>query len=548
MQIKLTGTMAISGIGYNSANESYPYQSSHYIGYGHTGFEAGTHRVLCYKGPGDAFNEKFRDSIKNPKVVLKLNLSYVVSRVGANKLVIRTYTQDYFGGASTPTGMTFEAQWDYMSYHYATETTYSFSGSIANASIEITNQTEIKNIFDKGFSLYPGPGDAAGNTDMYRVNSVSIEVSGETTEDAPELTLNTGGFAGEFVDGTYFHPAGDTPFAVSLNYSQSIGVAFSHMSYTARDAVGGILTSGAISATSFTFDRSFWKDLPASGTLEVSATSAHGLPSATMVIPWVITHKNLSVLSPVSGSIIPTGQNVELRWDLILPEGMPSAPDPTGYTVWPSWDGDESYQVAYRVTDREYIIQSEDLAGHTELKVLILDEYGDGTVCRKKGEGKLVLLHLQPSAAIHAVRLETEYEPGLYTPLLTAKWDSAGQAAFWIRAGEFDSGAIWGDAQRYTIPQIFDDGVHGVRLRIQDANGEWGDWTEPVYAAVKNAETGGEASIAVEKESGGVKLNIHASPEMSDVLIYRNGVPIAQLAGAQTTRYEYTDMEAAGMC
>ena len=547
MQITLTGTMNRNGIKYNGEVDTYQYAETYYIGYGYSSFTKGQSRVFLYPGTGDAFNKKFRESIKNPTVTLRLNLKIDTSRTNTTDIEIKTYSQDYLGEASSVTGMTFEQRWDYMNYHYATSKSYPVSGKLPSVSITITNKTEIDNIFDKGLSLYPAA-DSSGLRNLYQVTSASVEITGETTEAAPVVSLNTSAFSGQFVDGVYFHPAGDTPFAVGVNYSQSIGVGMSALNYTAKDAMENVLTSGTTSATSFTFDRELWKDLPASGTLEVSATSAHGLPSATLVIPWVITHKNLSVLSPVSGSIIPTGQNVELRWDLILPEGMPSAPDPTGYTVWPVWDGGEEYQTGYKVTEREFIIPAEELAGHTALKLLITDEYGDGTVSRRKGDGKLVLLYLQPSAAIHAVSLETEYETGLYTPLLTAVWDSAGQAAFQVLADTFDSGVIWGKANRYVIQKIFSDGAHAVQVRIQDANGSWGDWTEPVFAMVKNRGNGGSVNLSAKAVDVGVELNITGSPAHADVLIYRNEKLIAQLEGTADMKFTYTDKDASGEC
>lgn len=547
MQITLTGTMNRNGIKYDGEVDTYQYAETYYIGYGYSSFTKGQSRVFLYPGTGDAFNKKFRESIKNPTVTLRLNLKIDTSRTNTTDIEIKTYSQDYLGGAISVTGMTFEQRWDYMNYHYATSKSYPVSGKLPSVSITITEKTEINNIFDKGLSLYPAA-DSSGLRNLYQVTSASVEITGETTEAAPVVSLNTSAFSGQFVDGTYFHPAGDTPFAVGVNYSQSIGVGMSALHYTAKDAMENVLTSGTTSATSFTFERELWKDLPTSGTLEVSATSAHGLPSATLVIPWVITHKNLSVLSPVSGSIIPTGQNVELRWDLILPEGMPSAPDPTGYTVWPVWDGGEEYQTGYKVTDREFIIPAEELAGHTALKLLITDEYGDGTVSRRKGDGKLVLLYLQPSAAIHAVSLETEYESGLYTPLLTAVWDSAGQAAFQVLADTFDSGVIWGKANRYVIPKIFSDGAHAVQVRIQDANGSWGDWTEPVFAMVKNRGNGGSVNLSAKAVDVGVELNITGSPAHADVLIYRNEKLIAQLEGTADMKFTYTDKDASGEC
>ena len=551
MQITLTGTMYLVGVRYDNEAYNYQYNPTNYIGYSYSSLTKGQNRMFCYAGSGDAFDEKYRNAIKNPTVTLKVNLTRDGANSSAassfNDLEIRTYSQNFIGSVDKFGSMDYEEQWDYIYFHAATTKTYKPTGSLPELSFQITDKTEINNILGKGMALFAGY-DSDGTRNFYKVNSVSVEITGETTEAAPVLSLNTSGFAGTFKDGTYFHPAGNTPFTVGVNYSQGIGVSMSQLRYVAKDAAGSMLTSGTTTATSFTFDRSLWKDLPASGTLEVSAASAHGLLSETLVIPWVITHKNLSVVSPVSGSIIPTGQDVELRWNLILPDGMPSAPNPTGYTVWPVWDGGEEYQTGYKVTNREFVISAAELAGHTTLKLLITDEYGDGTVSRRKGDGKLVLLYLQPSAAIHAVSLETEYGTGLYTPLLTAAWDSAGQAAFRVLADSFDSGAIWGKANRYVIPKIFSDGAHAVQVRIQDANGSWGDWTEPVFAMVKNRGNGGSVNLSAKVVNVGVELNITGSPAHADVLIYRNEKLIAQLEGTADMKFTYTDKDASGEC
>lgn len=550
MQITLTGTMSVSGIRYNSEASGMQYDSTRYIGYSNAALTKGQNRVFCRGASGDAFNKQFRDSIQNPKVKLKLSLTRDGSQGSgtANALEIRTFSQDYFEGAGSFAGMSYDAQWDYLNYHYDTEKTYSFTSNASDATIEITNQTEIDNIFDKGFALYPAA-DSSGLRKFYKVESASVEITGETTEAAPEIEIYQNYMGGTFADGTYYHPAGDMDFAVAVIYSQSIGVGLKELQYTVRDAAGAMLGSGASSGTAFVVDKSWWSTLPASGTLEITAVSAHGIPSEVLVLPWVITHYNISVISPVSGSIIKSGNDVVLQWNLILPEGMPSAPMPSRYTIWPAWDEEEEYTVAYGTTSRSYTIPAASLAGHKKLKLLILDEYGSGgSVVRAKGYGKLVMLYLQPTAAVNGLTVGTEHSSGKYTPLLTAQWTASGQTAYRIQADEFDSGPIWGSENQYTIPMIFSDGVHSIRLRIQDGSGNWGEWTEPVYANVENRGNGGTVSLTASVVPEGAKLQMQGSGlTYADVLIYRDGILIAQLPGTATMQYEYTDREAAGI-
>lgn len=536
MQVTLTGSFNMRTIR-KTTDGNCVYAGTNRIGYN----SDGDHYMFCDPADGEVFDEDFRDTITGGKITLKLTAAFPNAIASDGYLQVRIYKQAVYDSDPQETldrMMIYEA--DLITVPGTTTKWY--GDKILE--VEITGTARIRNILQYGFGLF-----AFGMQNLYVVSAATLELTGESTEPAPVLTLNTSSMAGSYTGGVYYHQAGDKAFRVAVQYSQELGVAMQYIRYTIKPD-GGSAVSGQTTDLSLTVDKSLWAEIPAAGTVELTAVSAHGIPSAVLVLPWVITHYDIRVRTPVSGSILQTGEDVVLTWDLVLPDGMPSAPAPTRYTIWPAWDDDEAYQVAYAVTERTYTIPADSFAGHTKLKLLILDEYG--SVVRRRGDGRLIMLYLQPSASMHGITVSKEFVAGMYTPVLTVTWDSSGQTAFHLKAGEFDSGAVWGVDTSYTIPKVFEDGVHEIRLRIQDANGRWGAWSEPIFANVANMEnTARKAELTAKNTGNSVKLDIRASGtelQYGDVLIYRNGIMIAQLPGTATMQYEYTDRGANGEC
>lgn len=540
MAVTLTGNFTATGL-YSIQNNGGYGQGTAYAGVD----TSMSYKTYCAPGSGDAFDEGYQDTLSDTKAVLKITATQERFLV-EDALEITIYSTSPVD--TEP--MYFWQNLEDTRYIVSTHTIEEEIGTQTVVELTLTNTTDISNLLAYGCSINAGVVGSSRN--KYRIYDVSIELTGESSEAGPVLTLNTTSLAGTMSEGTYYHPAGDDEFTVSVGYSQELGTAMQYLRYTVKTAGDETGVSTSITGTSFTVDRSFWTELPASGTLEIMAVSAHGIPSETLVLPWVITHYDLSVTTPVSGAIIQTGEDVVLAWNLVLPEGMPSAPVPSRYTIWPAWDDSEEFQVAYGTTERTYTISSDSLAGHTKLKLLILDEYGtDGASVRGMDSGTLVMLYLQPSAALHGITVGIEHLEGKYTPLLTVLWESEGQTAFQITADDFDTGAVWGTTTQYTIPRLFADGVHVIRLRIQDANGTWGEWSDPVYVDAANQAVDGTVSLAAQKAATGVRLSITGTGDAlqyADVLIYRDGVLIAQLPGTDTLKYEYTDAEVSGTC
>lgn len=545
MRITLNGTFGSLGALRHSNVDEYGYNFA-----GDAGRDGTVHYVAWYRpNTGDAWNEGYQNTLTDMKAVLTISVTKK-SGIYDDGLLLRYYKNAPLDGVNNTEEDLYRSLAEYNIYGAefigATETV---NTGITSNNRETTITVTVTDPAKLQYLLANGIGFDSAYGNLYRVSGVTLALSGESTEDAPVVTVDTGYLIGTMSEGVYYHPAGDQDFYAGITYSQNLGTAMQVMRYTVKDAAGAVVLAGETAAKSFLVPRSLWASFPASGSIEMTAVSAHGIPSEAAVLSWVVSHYDVRVSTPVSGSIIQTGEDVVLSWNLVLPEGMPSAPMPSRYTIWPAWDDSEEFQVAFAVTDRTYTIPADSLAGHTKLKLLILDEYGSAV--RAMSAGALVQLYLQPSASVNGITVGTEHADGKYTPLLTVMWESEGQTAFRITADDFDTGPVWGSAQQYTIPKIFDDGVHVIRLRIQDANGTWGAWSEPVYADVQNPGTGGAVALTASAVASGVRLSIQGSGDAlhyADVLIYRNGKLAAQLPGTATMVYEYIDTEACGVC
>lgn len=510
------------------------------------GIKSGSEYIQCYvPSSGEAFDEDFRDTIRDGVVTLKIQASGDVVNSTDGGIYVKVFADPVYDNDP-------EATWDRIMSNFYTAEEFSCgnlrSGESKELKITITKTASVNAVLENGFAIY-----ALGLQNSYVISSAVLEITGESTEPAPVISIDTGYLQGTYTDGVYYHPAGDTEFYAGITYSQSLGVSMAYMRYTVKDSSGAVVHTGQTEAKSLLLPRSLWAELPASGAIEFTAVSAHGIPSAALALPWVISHYDVRVNTPVSGSILDTEQDLVVEWSLVLPDGMPSAPAPARYTVWPAWDDETEFTTAYAVTERKYTIAAAEFAGHTKLKLLILDEYGSSgsRVVRRQGDGRLLMLYLQPTAAMGGLTVTPTHSDGTCYPVLTVSWESEGQTAFRVEATGFDSGPVWGSGNSYRIPKVFDDGVVSIRVRIQDANGTWKAWSDPIYVTVANKPSSGwEAHLSAALSEKGVRLRISAGNALAyaDVLIYRDNVMIAQLPGTGTMEYTYEDTMAGGEC
>lgn len=521
-----------------TTNGSVVESSSSRVGYTSSGSY-----VRCYvPGGGEAFDDTLRGTLSDAAVTLRLTVATESATTSGGIRVDVNGSQVW--NSLEPAG-TMECIETRRHVVKSVESGDLFGKYPEELEYTITGSAAVTGMLEYGFSLV-----ATGQNNAWLVYDAVLEVTGESSEAPPVIAVDTGYMQGVYQDGVYYHPAGDTDFYAGITYSQDLDVPMSVMRYAVKDRAGAVLYAGETTALSFLFPRTYWREIPAAGTIEFTAVSTHGLPSTVLSMPWVIAHMDVSPVSPVSGSILDTSADLVMTWEAVLPAGMPSAPKPTGYTVWPAWDNEAGFTTAYAVSGTSYTIPADSFAGHKKLRLLILEEYADGAVVRRQGDGCLVQLYLQPTSALSGVTVSPAPDAqGNYNPVLTLSWTSEGQTAYQVMVDDYDSGAVWGNGTTYAIPMVLDDGIHTIRMRIQDASVRWGAWSEPLYISVKNAVSLYSAAVMAVPVERGVRLDIEGGStalQYADVLVYRDGVLIAQLPGTETMRYAYEDRYAAG--
>ncbi len=116
-------------------------------------------------------------------------------------------------------------------------------------------------------------------------------------------------------------------------------------------------------------------------------------------------------------------------------------------------------------------------------------------------------------------------------PNPTVFWQSASQAAYQVRFGDFDSGVIAGSETSYKIPRIFDDGNYTFSVRTATSSGEWSAWTDEVYVSIKNIPVSGEVKLSAEKFGANIRLLWESTAEADNYAVYRDGDLIAVTSG-----------------
>ena len=109
------------------------------------------------------------------------------------------------------------------------------------------------------------------------------------------------------------------------------------------------------------------------------------------------------------------------------------------------------------------------------------------------------------------------------TPRPTVEWQASDQQAFQIKAGDYDSGEIYGANKNFKIPVYLPDGSVQIRVRIQNSFGLWSDWASTIVL-IKNRSIGN-----IHLQATAMKYNVRVSWETYGITvstvyyIYRDG-------------------------
>lgn len=106
-------------------------------------------------------------------------------------------------------------------------------------------------------------------------------------------------------------------------------------------------------------------------------------------------------------------------------------------------------------------------------------------------------------------------------PKPTVTWQSAGQQAYQLQAGDWDSGPVFGTAKSAQVEEFLPAGQTAIRLRVQNSFGLWSPWAEMTVTIVN---TPGEAITAeAQPVQGGVQISWATEGEYPAYYVYRDG-------------------------
>lgn len=128
------------------------------------------------------------------------------------------------------------------------------------------------------------------------------------------------------------------------------------------------------------------------------------------------------------------------------------------------------------------------------------------------------------------------------TPRPEIAWQSSGQQAYQVAAGDYDSGAVFGTVKAHKIPMFLPDGSVSIRVRIQNEFGLWSKWAA-VDSIVANAGSGTFTLSATVNANTDVHLTWQGAGESACYYVYRDGTLIGK-----TDETTFTDHLAIGLC
>ena len=111
-------------------------------------------------------------------------------------------------------------------------------------------------------------------------------------------------------------------------------------------------------------------------------------------------------------------------------------------------------------------------------------------------------------------------------PIPTLSWTSTSQAAYQVRFGDYDSGAVYGAAKQHTVPYVYADGLYAAQVRTQAITGEWSDWTEETFVQIRNVKPSFGVTLSAQSTRHTVILTWTAAAAAEGYVLYREGVPV----------------------
>lgn len=544
----LTGEFSLRGVVQDVTGDSCEFQSGNMKMGRDTDYN--DHRVFATLTGGDASDETLSAStIKNATLTIS------VKKESTTTTNTRLYIYFYNKSVGTYSAQVLFSALNGGQSSYATSildenTTSSQTTSVVLAG---TNAANVKNY---------GVGFTTDGNDIVRLESVSIEYTIVDEKVPPTLGLSFPN--GKMVNGTYYHDPHKS-FLMQASYSQVANAPMEKMTFKiyTNDAHTSYYTLAEITDVSEavtwypdwgSFYNQQWIQLPRSGAIGICAKPEGEYYSDDLIVPFVIAESVVKITSPTSGSVVKSNEDIVLSFSIEPPPELPTMERPDAIWVWTGYDGEHG-DSGKKMSGDTFTMGSGELAGHESVNFSISTEYRGATgedgnsdldVYNASYKDILATYYIQQVAGTGNVTVNGATTKAY---IVSVSWESTGQTAYQVRVGSYTSEIVWGNDTLYYVPFVLETGVmYPVQVRIQSTQGEWTDWTEPVYVTPQSPLFESKEGIRVTVEDGFSTVEI--APQIDNltnyttVLLYRDGVPIATFDVAE--KISYTDVGANG--
>lgn len=282
--------------------------------------------------------------------------------------------------------------------------------------------------------------------------------------------------------------------------------------------VSGAATNITIPAGTFSTDSIQWM---------VLATAIGGVDVASdwMTCTTIDGISTAKALSPKS-TVIQSGADITFAWEHIISTGSA----PTGYDIQYSTD-----QILWldllsgKTSETTAVLANNTLPGGT-VYWHVRTYNTDGLAGAWSDPAEIIVI---APPAVPVITLEQ------ISPRPVIRWTSTDQAAYELEIVDVGSVARYGSENRYQTKSILPDGLHTVRVRIQNRYSQWSAWAEAIFT-IFNTPGGSISLSALAAANGDVSLS-WSQGAFTGYEVLRDGVVIARTAQAA-----YTDRWAVG--
>ena len=282
--------------------------------------------------------------------------------------------------------------------------------------------------------------------------------------------------------------------------------------------VSGSQTRVTVPAGTFNTDSFQWM---------VTATASGNVTASSdwMTCTTLEATSTAKALSPKS-TVIQSGADITFAWEHIISTGSA----PTGYDI--QYSTDQSLWLdllSGKTSETTAVLANNTLPGGT-VYWHVRTYNTDGLAGAWSDPAEIIVI---APPATPVITLEQ------ISPRPVIRWTSTDQAAYELEIVDVGSAARYGSENRYQTKSILPDGLHTVRVRIQNRYSQWSAWAEASFT-IFNTPGGSISLSALASANGDVSLS-WSQGAFTGYEVLRDGVVIAR-----TDQAAYTDRWAVG--